>query len=77
MFSKTFRAGLALQIARAAIPGSAIATFLILNACSDQRQSLGRPVGPEAAARAENAFDDGTYYGKVVPLGPGNGRTYT
>ena len=76
MFSNTFRAGLALQIARAAIPGAAIATFFIVSACTDQRQDVGRPTSPETAALAENVFDDGTYYGKVVPLGPGNARTY-
>jgi len=76
MLSNTFWACLPLHIARATIPGAVVATFFFVNACSDQRRSLARPTGPEVASLAAYTQDDGTYFGDVVPLGPGNARTY-
>ncbi len=76
MLSNTFRARLALHIARATIPGAVVAMFFFVNACSDQNRSVARTTGPEAASLVANSQDDGTYFGDVVPLGPGNARTY-
>jgi len=75
MLSNRFWARLPLHIARATIPGAAIATFFVVNACSDQNPAA-RPTEPVVASFATNAPDAGTYFGKVVPVGPGNARTY-
>ena len=75
MLSNTFRARLALHIARATIPGAVVAAFFFVNACSDQRPGPARTTGPEVAPLVANS-QDGTYFGDVVPLGPGNARTY-
>lgn len=75
MHSKSFRASLALQIARAAIPGAAIATFIFVNACTEQEQPAARVVAPVAASAAAT-MGDGTYYGANVRLAAGLARTY-
>lgn len=76
MISQAFRARVALQIARVAIPGAIVGTVSFVNACTDQDRSPTRPSGAPMSALVASGVEDATYYGKVVPVGPGNARTY-
>ena len=76
MFSNTFRAHRALEIARLAAPAAALgALVLVVNACGEQDRPVARAVAPDAAFAA-SGLDDGMYFGRTVPLGPGIARTY-
>ena len=76
MFSRSSRAGMALQIARAAIPATALGVLvLVVNACEEQNRSASRLTAPEAASLVAST-EDGTYFGPTVSLSPGTARTY-
>jgi len=66
----------ALQIARAAVPTTAIGVLvLVVNACEEQNRAVSRLTAPEAASLTD-ATQDGTYFGATVTLNPGIARTY-
>lgn len=76
MFSRTSRAGMALQIARAAVPATALGILVLaVNACQEQSRSASRLTAPEAVSLAVG-IEDGTYFGRTVAINPGTARTY-
>ncbi len=76
MFSNRSRAGLALRIARAAVPAAALGVLVIaISACEEQNRTATRATAPDAALLATET-EDGTYFGPTVTLSPGTARTY-
>jgi hypothetical protein len=72
MFSHMSRTLPVLKIARVAAPAVAVVTFVLAVACTDQSPT----VVPTALLSKLVTAAEGTFYGPVVPLGPGNARTY-
>jgi len=73
MFSHMPRSISALKLARFAAPVGALAGLALAIACTDESPAT---VAPKTSLSRSVAIDEGTYYGPVVTLGPGNARTY-
>jgi len=73
MFSHMTRSVSALTAARVAAPAAAIVALAVAMACTEESSTT---VSPNARFSKSVAIDEGTYYGPVVTLGPGNARTY-
>jgi len=73
MFSHMTRSVSALTAARVAAPAAAIVALAVAMACTEESSTT---VSPNTRSSKAVAIDEGTYYGPVVTLGPGNARTY-